>query len=68
MPPSLALAADAATCLIILQSVCLAPLSMMGWSGLGTDPRKKWLPAVLCALDSDKYEASEWMLRTISDA
>eukprot|EP00957_Ditylum_brightwellii_P004594 349196-Ditylum_brightwellii.AAC.1 len=39
-------------------SVCIALLSMMGWSGLGTDLRKKWPPAVLRALDLDKYEAS----------
>ena len=65
---SSASAADATTHLKIEHNVWNAPFSLIGLQSLGTDPMKKWPHARLRAFGSLKYDASEWMFNTISDA
>ena len=48
--PNLASAVDAATHLRMEDWVIMAPLRRMGHPSSGTEPRKKWLPALLLAL------------------
>ena len=66
--PNLASAAEAATKRKIVQSTCMIPLSRMGLSGCGREPRKKIPAALLHSLGTDRYDASECTLRIMSDA
>ncbi len=66
--PSSAYAADATTNRNIEHSVWKAPFNLMGSPSFGNDPKKKWPHALLRALGLLKYDASEWMLSTMSDA
>jgi hypothetical protein len=40
---------------------------LMGFVGSAFHPMKKWPQALLWAFAADKYDASEWMLRIISE-
>ena len=66
--PNSASYGDNATHFKIVQRVKIAPLSVMGSPYLGTEPRKKWPDARLLALFADRYDASEWLFNTMSDA
>ncbi len=66
--PSSASAADATTNCNIEYSVWKAPFNLMGSPFLGNEPMKKWPHALLRALGLLKYDASEWMFITMSDA
>ena len=66
--PSYASAADATTKRKIAHSVKNAPFNLIGFVGSGFHPMKKWPHALLCALASNKYDASKWMFITMSDA
>jgi len=66
--PNSASAAEAATSLRIVHVMCTAPFNEIGLPSLGTLPRKKNPPARLRALGALRYEASECILRTMSDA
>jgi hypothetical protein len=44
------------------------PLSFMGFPSIGNSPMKKWPHSLLRAFGLLKYEASEWMFMTMSDA
>ncbi len=65
--PSSASAADATTNLKIAHNVKNAPFNLMGFVGLAFYPMNKCLHALLWALASDKYDASEWIFSIISD-
>ena len=45
-----------------------APFNFIGFVGSGFHPMKKWPHTLLCALASDKFDASEWMFIIMSDA
>ena len=66
--PSSALAADAATHFNMVHKVILAPLILMGQPSTGREPRKNIPPALLRALLNVMYNASKWMLSTMSDS
>ena len=66
--PSSASAADATTNRKIAHNVKNAPFNLMGFVGSAFHPMKKCPHALLWALASDKYDASEWIFNTISDA
>ena len=66
--PSSTSAADVATNLRIAQRVKNAPFRTMGSPFHGIQPMKKCPVARLCPFDSERYDASEWMLSTMSDA
>ena len=66
--PSSASAAEATTNLSILQREKNAPFNFIGCVSMGSDPMKKWPLAWLRALGSDRYEASECIFMTMSDA
>ena len=66
--PNSASAADATTKRKIKHSVWKAPLSVISFPSIGKDPMKKWPHALLRAFGSLRYDASEWMLNTMSDA
>ena len=68
MTPSSASAAEATTKRKIARSVKNALFNLIGFVGLGFQPKKKWPHALLCALASNKYDTSEWMFITMSDA
>ena len=65
---SSAAAADAATIFKIVHREWMDPLSLIFVLFLGMELRKKCPPALLLAFDAVKYEASECMLRIMSDA
>jgi len=65
---SYASAADATTNRKIAHNVKNAPFNLMGFVGLAFHPMKKCPHALLRALASDKYDASEWIFNTMSDA
>ena len=44
------------------------PLILIGFPTIGKDPMKKWPHALLHACGLLKYDTSEWMFITISDA
>jgi hypothetical protein len=44
------------------------PLILIGFPTIGKDPMKKWPHALLHACGLLKYDTSEWMFNTISDA
>jgi hypothetical protein len=66
--PSSASAAEAMTKQRIAHSVKNAPFNFMGPPLLGVQPMKKCPHAWLQALDSDRYDASEWMFNIMSEA
>ena len=66
--PNSASAADDATNLKMVYKVKITPLSVMGYPSLDSEPRKKWPDARLLALFADRYDASEWLFNTMSDA
>ena len=62
-------AAYAATYMIwrsMEETVSIVSLSMCRFMDEGCFPRKLSLPTWLLVLDSDKYDASEWVLRCMS--
>ena len=61
-------AANSAEILSIWHSVNIAPFRWMGCLSCGFHPRKKFLDSLMCAYLSDKYDASDWMLRIMLDA
>ena len=65
--PSYASAADATTNRKIAHNVKNAPFNLMGFVGSAFHPMKKCPHALLWALASDKYDASEWIFNTMSD-
>jgi len=65
--PSSASAADATTNRKIAHNVKNAPFNLVGFVGSAFHPMKKCLHALLWALASDKYDASEWIFNTMSD-
>jgi len=65
--PNSASAADATTNRKIAHSVKNAPFNLMGFVGSAFHPMKKCPHALLCAFAADKYDASEWMFRIISE-
>ncbi len=66
--PSSTSAAKATTNLRILHREKNAPFNFIGCVLMGKDPMKKCPLAWLRALGSDRYDASEWILMTMSDA
>ena len=66
--PNSASAADATTNRSIAHNVWNAPFSLMGLPSVGNAPMKKCPHALLRAFGSLRYDASEWMFNTISDA
>ncbi len=66
--PSSASAVNATTNLKIAHNVKNAPFNLMGFVGSTFHPMKKCPHALLWALASDKYDASEWIFSIISDA
>eukprot|EP00957_Ditylum_brightwellii_P017426 1312376-Ditylum_brightwellii.AAC.1 len=58
-PANSALAAEATTCLMMVQRVWIAPLRMMSLFSWGAEPRKKCPQDVLQAFGLDRYKASE---------
>ena len=66
--PSSASAADAATNFKMVHRVKMAPSSQIASPSFGIHPRKKWSHAMILPFLTERYEASEWMLRIISDA
>ncbi len=66
--PNSASAADATTNRTIAHNVWNAPFSLMGLPSIGNVPMKKCPHALLRAFSSLRYDASEWMFNTISDA
>ena len=65
--PSSASAADAPTNCKIAHNVKNALFNLMGFVGSAFHPMKKCLHALLWALASDNYDASEWIFNTMSD-
>ena len=61
-------AADTATSFSMVHVMAMIPLSLIFSPLRGTLPRKKYTLALLLPWDAVRYEASEWMLSTISDA
>ena len=61
-------AADAATSFSMVHVMDMLPLSLIFYPLRGMLPRKKYPPALLLPRDAVRYDASEWMLSTISDA
>ena len=66
--PSSASAAEATTKRKIAHSVKNTPFNFIGFVGLGFHPMKKWPHDLLCALASNKYDASKWMFIIMTDA
>ena len=66
--PNSASAALAATKGRIVQRLWKAPLSRIGSSSFGREPRKKYPEARLRPFVTDKYEASEWTFSIMSEA
>jgi hypothetical protein len=66
--PSLASAAEATTKRNIAHRVKKAPFNLMGMVGSARQPMKKCPQALLWAFASERYNASKWMLRIMSDA
>ena len=66
--PNSASAADAATSFSMVHVMAMLPLSLIFYPWHGMLPRKKYPPALLLPRDAVRYDASEWMLSTISDA
>ncbi len=52
----------------IAHNVKNAPFNLVGFVGSAFHPMKKCLHALLWALASDKYDASEWIFNIMSDA
>ena len=63
--PSSASAADAATNLSTLHSVCIASFMRIGILSSCTHPMKKWPHARLPALGAERYEALLWVFSII---
>jgi len=61
-------AADGTTNRKIAHNLKNAPFNLMGFVGSGFHPMKKCPHALLWALASDKYDASEWIFNIMSDA
>ena len=66
--PNSASAADAATSFSMVHVMAMLPLSLIFYPLRGMLPRKKYSSALLLPQDAVRYDASEWMLSTISDA
>ena len=66
--PNSASAADAATSFSMIHVMAMLPLSLIFSPLRGMLPRKKYPPALLLRRDEVRYDASEWILSTISDA
>ncbi len=66
--PNLASAVDAATSLRIAHVIWMLSLRKMGLLFCGTVHEKQYPPALLLPLLADRYYASEWTLRMMSDA
>ena len=66
--PSSASAAEATTNFRILHREKNAPFNFIGLLSMGREPMKKCPLARLRALGSLKYDASEWIFMTISEA
>ncbi len=66
--PSSASAVEATTKSNIAHRVKKAPFNLMGLVGSARQPMKKCPQARLWAFASERYEASEWILRIISEA
>ena len=66
--PNSASAADAATIFSMVHVMAMLPLSLIFFPLRGMLPRKKYPLALLLPWDSVRYDESEWMLSTISDA
>ena len=66
--PSYTSAANSAKILSIWHSVNIAPFKWMGCLSCGLYTRKKFLDSQIFAYLSDKYDASDWMIRIMSDA
>ena len=65
--PNSASAADAATSFSMVHVMAMLPLSLVFSPLRGMLPRNKYPPALLLPWDAVRYDASEWMLSTISD-
>ena len=65
---SSASAADAATNFRMVHRVKIAPFSPITSPSFGIYPRKKWSHVLLLPFLTERYDASEWMSRIISDA
>jgi hypothetical protein len=48
--------------------VKIAPFSRIASPSFGIHPKKKWPHALLLPFLTERYDASEWMLRIISEA
>ncbi len=66
--PSLASTAEATTNRNMAHRIKKAPFNLMGLVGSAHQPMKKCPQALLWAFASERYNASEWMLRIMSDA
>ncbi len=63
----MALAADATTNQSMAHMVKNAPFNLMGSPSVAVHPMKKCPHALLHALASDKYDATEWTFMIMSD-
>ena len=66
--PNSASAADAATSFIMVHVMAMLPLSLIFSPLRGMLPRNKYPPVLLLPRYAVRYDASEWLLRTILDA
>ena len=66
--PNYASTADAATSFSMVHVMAMLPLSLIFSALRGMLPSKKYPPALILHRDAVSYDASEWMLSTISDA
>jgi hypothetical protein len=66
--PSLASAAEVTTNCNVAHRVKKAPFNLMGLVGSARQPMKKCPQALPWAFASERYHASEWMLRIMLDA
>ena len=60
--------ADAATSFSMVHVMAMLQLSLILSPLRGMLPRKKYSPALLLPRDVLRYDSTEWMLSTISDA
>jgi hypothetical protein len=65
--PSSASAAEATTNCRMVHNVKNAPFNLIGSPSFGDHPMKKWPHARLCAFVSERYDASEWTFKIMSD-
>ena len=66
--PSSASAAHAATCFNMVHMISMLPFNLMSFSFTGKLLKKKYPPALLLALDANRYNASECIFKIMSEA